>query len=282
MIVYLNGEVIDREQARISPDDRGFVFGDGVYEVIRVYDGRMFAPEAHIDRMRRSLTAMRIDPDVTDGLPSIANELIKRNGLTAGDATVYLQVTRGVAPRKHPFPPSDTKPTVYATAKSFDPPRTEWENGVGAILVPDIRWSRCDVKTTSLVPNVMAAQKARAAGVFEGLFVRDGVVLEGSHTNFCAVLDGTLQTAPRSNYILAGITRETVLGLCADESIPVREFPVFQSDLPHASEMMLLGTTTEVMPVIEIDGRPVGDGRPGPVTRRLQAAFSRRTSQAAG
>ncbi|RPI51160.1 MAG: hypothetical protein EHM56_09890, partial [Chloroflexi bacterium] len=162
---------------------------------------------------------------------------------------------------------------VYVTASPLHPTPDAWENGVGIILVPDIRWTRCDIKAVSLLPSVLASQQAVERGAEEAVFHRDGAITEGAHTNFCALFDGVLVTHPPNNLILDGITRRVVLGLCAGLGIPTREAPIPVQELMSASEMMILGTTTEIKPVVEVDGRQVAGGRPGPVTRRLQAAF---------
>ena len=276
MQVYLNGEFIDHSRATVPVDDRGFLFADGVYEVVRVYDGTPFMMAPHVARMREGLCALQIDGACIDDLASIADRLLQDNGLTSGDATIYVQVTRGVAPRKHAFP-KDCAPTVYAAAKRFNNhPSGYFEDGVAAITVPDSRWSRCDIKSISLLPNVLANQAAHAAGAFEALFVKDGVVIEGSHSNLFGVLDGTLVTFPKCNYILAGITRALVLELARELEIPVSETGILWERLGDVEELFLSGTTTEVMPVTTVDGRPIGDGKVGPVTRRLQQAYRAR------
>lgn len=278
MIVYFNGQMMPRDEVRISPEDRGFVFGDGVYEVIRVYAGKLFEADAHLKRLARSLRELRIGFDGVDRLEGISHRLLVENGLETGDAAVYIQITRGTATRKHAFPPADTPPTVYVSAYAFDPPKKEWEQGVKIILVPDIRWTRCDIKSVALLPNVLAAQQAAEAGAKEAVFIRDGAVTEGAHTNFAAVFDGEVRTAPYSNLILPGTTRNVAIPLCRDIGIPVREFPILQHELKSADEAMIWGTTTEVMPVVQIDDAPVGDGTAGPVTRRLQEAFAGRVA----
>lgn len=276
MQVYLNGEFIDHSRATVPVDDRGFLFADGVYEVVRVYDGKPFLMAPHIARMRDGLRALQIDGACIDDLGSIAERLLQDNALTSGDATIYVQVTRGVAPRKHAFP-KDCTPTVYAAARRFtNHPSSYFEEGVAAITVPDSRWSRCDIKSISLLPNVLANQAAHAAGAFEALFVKDGVVIEGSHSNLFGVLDGTLVTFPKCNYILAGITRALVLELARELKIPVAETGILWDRLGDAEELFLSGTTTEVMPITTVDGRRIGDGKVGPVTRRLQQAYRAR------
>ncbi len=277
MRVYLNGELVPAEEARVPVDDRGFLFADGVYEVARVYDGRIFKMAEHLRRMSDGLGAIRIDfPDI-GGLAGIAERLLDENGLRSGGATIYIQVTRGVAPRKHAFP-AGVRPTVFLAARAYqDPPATYWDDGVAAIRYPDIRWARCDIKSVALLPNVLANQAAHEVDAFEALFVRDGVVIEGSHSNLAAVIDGTVVTYPRSNYILPGITRDSVLQLARHAGIPVREGPIYDHELFAVEELFLLGTTTEVMPVVRVDGHQIGDGRPGPVTRRLIELYRQAT-----
>jgi len=278
MIVYFNGRFIPKEEVKISPDDRGFVFADGIYEVVRSYRGRFFEFEAHLKRLIRSLREIHISFAESESLRDICEALIRDNDLKEGDATVYIQITRGAAPRKHTFPDKTTRSTVYISASAFQPPEENWKNGIKAVLVPDIRWSRCDIKATALLSNVLANQRAYQNHAQEALFVRDGAITEGSHTNFCAVFDGQLVTFPESNYILSGITRGVILKLCREIEIPFREFPVFEKDLKRADECMILGTTTEVTPVIQVDEWKVGDGTPGPVTMKLQKAFRERVS----
>ena len=274
MLVYLNGEIVPHEEARVPVDDRGFLFADGVYEVVRVYDGRPFLMDAHLQRLRRGLAELRIDDPGAAGLAAVAERLLDENGLRSGDATVYIQVTRGAAPRAHAFPPAGTPPTVYVAAKPFrQHPAEYYRDGVAAITAPDTRWSRCDIKSVSLLPNVLANQAAKDAGAFEALFVRDGIVLEGSLSNLFVVDDGALVTYPASNYILAGITRRHVIGLASALGIPVVEAPVPLDRLFTAAELFLSGTTTEVLPVTRVDGRDIAAGRPGPITLRVQRAF---------
>ncbi|MCI0496288.1 D-amino-acid transaminase [candidate division KSB1 bacterium] len=273
MIAYFDGEYLPKNQLNISPDDRGFLFADGAYEVIRCYHGKLFQPDAHVKRLERSISELRIDFPGVQQLADVARKLIEKNQLTVGQAIVYLQITRGAAPRTHRFPPKDTPATVYAYAAPFKPHQNELENGTKIILVSDTRWSRCDIKSISLLPNILAHQQANEHGATEAVFVRDGVITEGAHTNFCGIFKGELVTAPISNYILAGITREIVLELCGKLSIPVKEFPILESDLKNADELMLVGTTVEITPVVQVDGWKVGDGNPGALTQNLQKAF---------
>jgi D-alanine transaminase len=273
MIVYHNGNFLSKEDVRISPDDRGFLLGDGAYEVIRAYGGKLFKPGEHLRRMERSLRELRIaGPDV-QALGDVARELLRRNQLEKADAALYLQITRGAAPRKHAFPEPGVPPTVYLSATAFRGSQVKWEQGVKIILVPDVRWARCDIKSVALVPNVLASQRAKECGAEEAVFVRDGSVTEGAHTNFCAVFSGRLVTHPKTRHILGGVTREVVLDLCAGLDIPVTEFPILQERLREADELLIVGTTTEIMPVVTVGDWIVGDGKPGPVTRQLQRAF---------
>jgi D-alanine transaminase len=281
MRVYLNGAWLDHANATLSVDDRGFLFADGVYEVIRFYEGQLFLADGHTERMKRGLEAIRIEPAAADGLADIALRLIDENALQAEDGIVYAQITRGAAPRRHAFPAPGTPVTFYAFAKPFPkPPAASFADGVGAITVPDTRWGRCDIKSIALLPNVLANQAAHEAGAFEAVFVRDGVLIEGSHSNLLGVVDGELVTYPECNYILAGITRRYLLALARDFGIPVREGPLWADRLDRIQELFLSGTTTEVMPITRLDGRPVGDGRPGPITRRLQQAYREASARA--
>ena len=278
-IVYFNGDFVDKDAVRISPDERGWLFGDGVYEVTPSYDGRFFCVDRHLERLRRSLAEVRIMGIDVDALRDVSVELLERNGLArSGRAIVYLQVTRGAAPRAHAFPTPAVPPTVYGYAAPFVP-KVDPEQGAAAITVPDIRWARCDIKSVALLPNCLANQEAREADAFEAIFVRDGMALEGTHTNLFAVIGGEVWTAPKTNYVLPGITRGVVLELCAEGRIPACERPVTLQALRRADEIFLAGTTTEVLPVVRLDGAPVGDGRPGAITRALRTLFSDRVAR---
>ncbi|MEJ2205335.1 MAG: D-amino acid aminotransferase [Gemmatimonadota bacterium] len=279
-IVYLNGAFLPKDEAHISPDDRGFLLADGVYEVTPFYRGAPFALEGHLDRLARGLAWMRIEYDVTP-LEEIARRLIGDNALQdAPTSLVYLQITRGAAPRTHYFPKTHVPPTVYAYAKAWDRPTPErWEQGFSAASVPDRRWSRVDVKTICLLPNALAFQDALEAGADDALLVRDGVAIEGAHMNFWAVLDGVAVTHPTTNHILPGITRSVVLEVARDNGIPVQERPIQVEELIHADELFFTGTTGEVRPCVRLDGRAVADGKVGPVTRTLAAGFKKRVDQ---
>ncbi len=276
-IVYFNTQYLPRTTVKISPDDRGFLFADGVYEVIRAYKGRLFRMDLHLKRLARSLRELKINGPSMERIAEISDALLQRNNLKDADAAIYIQITRGAAPRKHAFPKSAPSPTVYLNAFTVQPPVEAWEKGAKAITTPDIRWTRCDIKSVSLLPNVLASQAAAEAGAEDAIFIRDDFVTEGSHTNVCAVFKGRLQTHPKNNYILPGVTREVVLSLCADLNIPVSQTPISANSLPRADELMLLGTSTEVMPIVQLDNRRVSNGKPGPITRKLQEAFWRQT-----
>jgi D-alanine transaminase len=275
MQVYLNGSFLDHADAKISVDDRGFLFADGVYEVIRLYGGQPFLAEPHLKRMRDGLDALRIDSAAVDEVERVLPELIGMNDVSA-DGIVYIQVTRGVAPRKHAFP-KGVQPSIYMFAKPFAQyPADFFEKGVGAVTVPDTRWSRCDIKSIALLPNVLANQHAHENDAFEALFVRDGVVIEGSHSNLFVVIDGTLITYPSCNYILPGITRALVLEIAREQGMPVKEAPLYVEQLSEVQEMFVSGTTTELMPIRTLDGQPVGTGCRGSITERLQQAYAAR------
>ncbi len=278
--VYLNGGFLPKAEARISPDDRGFLLGDGVYEVTPFYEGVPFGLEAHLARLRRGLEWMRIGLDVAP-LAETSRSLVARNGLQgAPRSLVYLQITRGAAPRTHYFPEGDVAPTVYAYAKEWSrPPEEVWSRGFSAITVPDRRWSRVDIKTICLLPNAVAFQEARDAGADDAILVRDGVALEGAHQNFWAVFGDTVVTHPNTNQILPGITRGIVLELAREAGIPVQERPIQVEELARADELFFTGTTGEVRPCVEVDGRAVGDGAVGPVTRGLSEAFLARVAR---
>ena len=278
MIAYYNGGYQPKDAVRISPDDRGFLLGDGVYEVTRTYQGRLFALERHLARLSHSLHEMRIGGLRVEDVGEISRQLLTRNGLEQGHALVYFQVTRGAAPRTHGFPPGSVPPTVYGYAAPIVA-RVDAAVGVAAVTVPDTRWARCDIKSTSLVANCLANQRAQDAGAFEALFVRDGVALEGTHTSLFAVLNGEVRTVPLTNYVLPGITRAIVLELARAAGLATREAPLFLDALRSAEEVFLAGTTAEVLPVVRIDGQPVASGTPGPVTRRLRELFLAETTK---
>jgi D-alanine transaminase len=276
MIVYLNGEYLPRDQARISPEDRGFLFADAIYEVVRFYRGRAYHLPEHIERMRDGLTAVRIGAD-PDFYPEVASRLLAENNLADADAIVYAQVSRGAAPRTHAFPPAGTKPTVFAFARAADaePP----SEGGRAILVPDERWGRCDIKTVMLLPNILAAQAAREAGAMDALLTRDGIAWEGTKANLFCVCDGAVRTAPNGHRILPGVTRGAALAAARRLGLTVEEKPIPIQDLFTADEVFLASTTLWTYPLIEIDGRRIGKGTPGHVALALKEELKREFTQ---
>ena len=273
-VVYFDGRYLMKNEVSVSPDDRGFILGDGIYEVAAAYDGKFVALDRHMDRLRNSLREARIDDSIADPLESVFTGLLERNDLAeSGKAMVYMQVTRGVAPRTHAFPKKPVRPTVYAYAAPF-PDLGDLPSGVGAITCADLRWSRCDIKSISLMANVLANQEAKESGAFEAILVRSSTVLEGTHTSVFGVLGGEVRTAPLSPLILPGITREIVVGLCRANDIELRQEPMTETELRRADEIFITGTITEVVPIIRLDGEPVGTGKPGPVTMRLANLYS--------
>jgi len=272
--VYLDGRFVPKSEAVVSVEDRGFLLGDGVYEVVPFYGGVPFYLDRHVERLRYSLDAVRIDFD-TSGVADIARRLIVENGLeTADRSIVYLQVTRGVAPRTHWFPEQPVAPTVFGSAKAWTrPAEAVWNRGFTAITVPDRRWTRVDIKTINLLPNVLAFQAAKDAKADDAILVRDGVAIEGAHQNFWAVIGGTVVTHAATNLILAGITRGVVLELARSLELPVAERPIQVEELAVAEELFFTGATGEVRPCVQVDGRTVGSGRAGPITRALSTAF---------
>lgn len=276
-IVYVNGSFVPRAEARVSVEDRGFVFGDGVYEVVRAINGRLFASRFHNDRLRRSLDGIRISlsaGDTPERFADIGRQLLEENDLLSGEATIYMQVTRGATTRVHNFPPPQVQPTVYISVARFTPYTDLARTGATAISHPDLRWGRCDLKTLNLLPNVLASQAAKERGAFEAMLIRDGVVTEGAKTNFFGVVNGSLRTHPCDTHILPGITRSVLRQLASDVGIALDETPIKAEEIPRLSELFLTGTTTDVMPVVKLDDRPVGDGKPGELTRRLQRALA--------
>jgi D-alanine transaminase len=272
-LANLNGQLMPLEEARVPALDRGFLFGDAVYEVLRIYGGRPWLADEHFARFERSLDAVRIRGVDLERLRRRMLETIAAGAFR--EATAYLQVTRGAAPRKHPFPAGVT-PLEFLYVQEFADPYAEGRRtGAAVITQQDLRWDRCDIKSTNLLGNVLAMQAAVEAGGVEALlYLPDGTLTEGTHTSFFGVLDGELLTAPNSAAILPGITRGLVLRLSARAGVPVREHMLRRDDLGRVSELFLTGTTSEVLPVVRVDGRPVADGKPGAVTRRLQEAYA--------
>jgi D-alanine transaminase len=277
-MVFLNGEFMPADQARISPMDRGFLFADGIYEVIPAYGGTLFRLEDHLARLARSLEAIQLaDPMTAKQWTELLEQLVQKNG--GGNLAVYLQVTRGApAKRDHAFPTDDVVPTVFAmcspvAAPAADSPDTA--TGIAAITLDDIRWSRCDIKSVSLLPNIMLRQQAAQAGAGEAILLRDGFVTEGSASNVFVVIDGEICTPPRSHEILGGITRDLVIELCREHDLPVREREINETELRKATEIWVTSSTKEVVPVVQLNNQPVGDGKPGELWKTLARHYVR-------
>ena len=270
---YFNGKLLPKDDIKISPDDRGFLFADGIYEVVRWYEGFFYDISSHTTRLKRSLRELRINWPDSDNFPSVASDLIKLNKLENQPAMVYLQVTRGVARRSHSFPVPEITPTVYAYAWGFIPDNQLKETGIKVMLKEDIRWSRCDIKSVALLANTLSFQEACENGLKECIFVRNGLITEGSHSNIFFVIEGTLVTHPETNHVLAGITRKNILRIAQESGINIREEAVQENRIRFIQEAFISNTSAEVTPVTELGGNTIGEGVPGPVTRIIREKF---------
>lgn len=266
--VFLNGEWLPADQARVSAFDRGFVFGDGVYEVIPVYGKRAFRLPQHLGRLNRSCDAIRLDNPHNDReWQDIIEKLISQNA--ADDQMVYLQITRGAAPRDHVFP-EKTRPTSFAYSKAIKyPDKSDLATGVKAITTPDIRWQRCDIKSIALLANVILRQNAVEKGAAEAILVRDDHLTEGAASNIFVIEDDCLITPPKSELILPGITRDLVVELAKANDVCVEERVVTVDELRSAREVWMTSSTKEILPIVKIDNNRVGDGTPGPMHARM-------------
>lgn len=279
---YLNGEFVALREARISPLDRGFLFGDSVYEVVPVFAGRLFLFKEHFDRLARSLREIRIEnPHDNEGWLAIVEQLVARNG--GGDMYVYVQVSRGAEyGRNHAFPVPAVKPTVFAMSSPL-PVFTEAlrTTGLSAITVEDFRWGRCDIKSTALLANVLMKQQASDAGANEAIIVRDGEVLEGSSTSVFVVKGGVVATPPNSHRILPGTTRDAALAISKERAkVEIRKITL--DELRKADEVWISAATRDVLPVTRVDGAPIGTGRPGPVWIEVSQGFVSARQRLAG
>lgn len=270
--VFLNGEFLPLEQARVPVLDRGFIFGDGIYEVVPVYAGRAFRWPQHLARLKRSLAKIRIDnPHDDAGWTNLVADLVSRHPWT--DQFVYLQITRGVARRDHAFP-KGIAPTVFGMSSELVPvPAAQRDNGIAAVTLTDERWLHCDIKSTSLLGNVLARQAAVDAQAIECVMFRDGFLTEGSSSNVWIVRHGTVFGPPRDNHILEGIRVGLMDELCASSGIALETRPVLREEVLAATEVMVSSATKEIVPVTLLDGKPVGTGRPGPVYQALHQAY---------
>ncbi|MBI5972787.1 D-amino-acid transaminase [Staphylococcus caledonicus] len=272
--VFINGEFLNQEDAKVSYEDRGYVFGDGIYEYIRAYDGKLFTVTEHFERFIRSAGELQIDLGYTvEELIDIVRQLLEVNEIKSGG--VYIQATRGVAPREHSFPTPEVKPVLMAFAKSYDRPYEDLKNGINAVTVEDIRWLRCDIKSLNLLGNVLAKEYAVKYNASEAIQHRGETVTEGASSNVYAIKDGKIYTHPVNNYILNGITRKVIKWISEDYELPFIEETFDVEFLKNADEIIISSTSAEVMPVIKLDGETVGDGNVGPITRKLQEGFDK-------
>lgn len=269
--VYLNGDYLPAEEAKISVLDRGFIFGDGVYEVIPVYGGRLFRGPHHLQRLNNGLNAIRIDSPLSDERwLEILEELVRHNG--GGDQSLYLQVTRGIAPREHRFPEPIT-PTIFAMSNPLVEVDLSKQQGISAVTLEDNRWLRCNIKSISLLPNILLKQQAYDAEGGEALLIRDGFVTEGAASNIIIVKNETLITPPQSSHLLPGITRDLVIELCRTHNVPHELRPIPKEELAEADEVWVTSSTKEIVPVINIDDQAVGDGRVGNAWRKMTRLY---------
>ncbi len=271
-IAYLNGNFLPLDEARISPLDRGFLFADGVYEVIPAYAGKLFRLDQHLDRLNASLAAIELpNPLARADWTTLFDTLIEQNG--GGNIYIYLQITRGVASKRdHAFPVPPVAPTIFAMIGQIATPAADMPDttpGVAAITLDDIRWSRCDIKSVALLANVLMRQQAVSEGATEAILIRDGFATEGSASNFFIVRQGVIVTPPKSHLILPGITRDLLVELAHKQGMPVEEREITEAELKGADEVWLSSSTREVVPVTRLNGHLLGDGSPGPVWKQM-------------
>lgn len=273
-LACLNGEIMPAEDAKISVWDRGFVFGDAVYEVCRIYQRRSWLEQEHFDRLYRSLNELEIQGVDLKQLRSRMHETISRSNIL--DGTVYVQITRGVAPRAHAFPDPAVPPTEFIAVRPYDDAKTEThrQNGVLILSYPDLRWGRCDIKSTNLLANCMALEHVKRKGAFEAaLHDRDLLVTEATHSSILWVINGQIQGTPHQDNILPGCTRLLAGRLAESLGMTIQDRKISIEELKSADEVILMGTTIEVMPVVKVDEAVIGSGAPGPVSRKLQKAY---------
>lgn len=272
-LVYLNGEFTRADQAKISVLDRGFIFGDGIYEVVPAYGGKVFRMAEHLNRLERSLAAIRIAaPMARAELIKVIEQLVAQS--PTPDCIVYLQITRGVCKRDHAFPTEPVTPTVFAMATPLVAPSAQQrEQGLSLVSIVDERWLHCEIKSVSLLGNVLARQQAVDAGVDEVAQFRDGYLTEGSSTNIWVVREGKLLAPPKNHLILEGIRYGLMAELAQAAGIAFEARPISRAEVESADEIMITSATKEVLPVVRLDGKPVGEGRPGPVYRQLRAGY---------
>jgi D-alanine transaminase len=271
-IIFLNDQYISKDKACISINDRGFYFGDGVYEVIKFYKNRPFRMAEHLARLKRSMREVRIEYPGFSNLENICYELIRINKLKNCHAGIYVQITRGSHPRNHQFP-KGVSATVCIDSFPVNTLKEQLLDGIKVITRPDIRWLRCDIKSVSLLANVLMIQEAIELDARECILVRDGIITEGTHSNVLGVKNREIVTHPDSNHILPGITKSAVKDICTENGIGFIEKPFTEDDIAILDELMVTGTVNEIMPVVRINDLMIGDSYPGPVTRFIQKKF---------
>jgi len=271
-ISYLNGSFLPANEARISPLDRGFIFGDGIYEVIPAYGGKLFRLDEHLKRLDDNLAAVRIRQPLTNAeWTSVLNEVVTRNQAIHGDEqSIYLQVTRGVAERDHGFPDEHVEPTLFIMSSALKPlPASVAEQGVAAITHEDIRWKNCHIKSISLLANILLRQQAYDNDAVEAILIRDGEVTEGAASNLFALINDVLITPPKGPLLLPGITRDLILELAQQHNIPTCETFITPVQLINAEEIWLTSSTKEILPVTTLNGVAVGNGKPGKLWQQM-------------
>lgn len=272
--VLLNESFVEEQEAKIAYNDRGYNFGDGIYEYVRIYDNKLFTAKEHFERLLRSASEIGLDLNHTvESLTTLVREFAQVNQVTNGG--VYIQVTRGAAPRDHAFPTPSVEPVLTGFVKSYDRPYKALEEGVSVVTTEDIRWLRCDIKSLNLLGNVLAKEYATKYNAEEAIQHRGEIVTEGASSNVYAIKDGVVYTHPANNFILNGITRRVIQWVCEDENIEFNEEPFTIDFLKSADEVIISSTSVEVMPVVLIDGEPVADGKVGRITRQLQKGFEK-------
>lgn len=280
-IVYLNGDYVRIADAKISVLDRGFIFGDGIYDVVPVYQGKPFRIEEHLARLERSLKLIQLDTSFTrQDWEQLVLDMLARVG-RGRDCLVYLHVTRGAAKRDHPFPEGST-PTIFCMVNPFERPTEAREKGLTAVATQDLRWLMCHIKSISLLGNVLARQQAVEAGVDEVIQFRDGFLTEGSSTNIWVVKDGVLLAPPRNHLILEGVRYRLLEELAASANIPFEARPISETEVADADELLITSATKEVLPILQYNGKAVGNGQPGPIYQALRAGYDERIAQLEG
>lgn len=273
--ILWNDQIVEENEVKIGFEDRGYQFGDGVYEVIKIYNGDLFTAKEHIDRLYASADKIQlVIPYTKDKLHQLIHELIETNELQNGQ--IYLQVTRGDSPRIHNFPNPTVSSVLTAYTKETTRPLAQLESGIKACFVEDVRWLRCDIKSLNLLGNVLAKQEAVTKDCFEAILHRGDMITEGSSSNMYGIKDGILYTHPVSNLILNGITRKVLLDCCEEIGLKVVEEAFTKEQALKMDEFIMSSTSAEVMPVISIDGNTIGNGKPGELTRKLQKAFEQK------